>query len=1240
MTKSTLKAFFATLPLFMALAAYSEPQTRHLFGLHENHPYGVLTRSHETPHVKWADPYIQGPVKTLVLAPMWTQRETVELAQRLSLDFTPWMCSTYFEVAPAYLEHEARYFFPPAGMLYEHLNAYLAPGSDFDVIVIGKLHWAMLPPESRLALLKKVANGTGLVFVNPPEIDDELDVVFNKFPADDDGAILEGVPLGALPRFEKLTADQLIRVSTFGSGRVVRITYDEPAMVSEDGNAYDGLNFLHSLTPRWVDPDFQSRWTIDHDPLFETFYYDYYHSVVARAVLWAARMEPGVRFAALETAPDFDREELHSASINLVLRRGDSAVEEVRAKISFRNTHGETLAANETTLTFGSAMTVAVKFPFPVLAAGTVFADVWVADVQGKKIINWGSLAFDVNADIAILGLSQTESSIARGDEITGELKTTRPLEKGERLVVCLWDSLGREIVRVQPPPQGVEHSFSMGNADPHVILHELRAAVWRAGEVVTESRHWFPIRKGSDPYDFSSVLWSMPKNDMISHFMLKKLRDEDHGDAIDVSWRGHLLRNRLPRDMKSDRMFPRAVELESKVYNLARADLQIMGYNYRFGVLGGDEKHQLNGPCFTDPEWLASIDEAFARDARVYGPYGPIGWTHGDESFLSEDPDVCWSPSCLAGFRKYLHFAYGDLASLNDSWAGNWKSWDEILPGTFEAARESGNYPPWFDHKCFMNTAFSGLYNRAGAALETGDAGARSGFDGPKGFWWPNGGIDWWQLCKTRGVLQAYNESGELEVFRSFADPRSLRGAWYGSYGDNFSRPTGVKASHYIVWNSLFNQANSSWFWTMGVPGPLSGYAPDLTSLPYFASRTEALREIKSGVGKMILSSRRENDGIAIHYSDASRIADSLAAEKVEEGSKAFVANLRYYRHMLEANGLGYDFVSYEQVERGKLLRDEFRLLILPYSRAISDKEADQIKRFAEAGGMVIADLVPGIMDDHARVRKASSLSELFTAEKSATETPLLEQLSWKSFGKGKAILIGDRSRNCGISVYGFATDFEGRLGPHIEAFRSILSDHTTIRPSVSVTPRAPGNSLPPTVVRRFTEDGVEVVTLLRYFFAENHMAYPSRVTFDRRSHLYDVRNRDYLGFLDAIDTDISHKAHVYAMLPYRVKEVEVSLPQEECRVGESAAVTISIVVEGSGPKATRHCVRIRVIDPDGNEVRHYARNIMTEEGQCTARIRFALNDPPGEYKLMGRDVLSGIEGSRTIELMKGASQ
>ena len=63
----------------------------------ENYNYDKLYDYVETPHVKWAKPYYQGEIKCLVIASLGSQRETVELAQRLSLKYTPFMIISRYD---------------------------------------------------------------------------------------------------------------------------------------------------------------------------------------------------------------------------------------------------------------------------------------------------------------------------------------------------------------------------------------------------------------------------------------------------------------------------------------------------------------------------------------------------------------------------------------------------------------------------------------------------------------------------------------------------------------------------------------------------------------------------------------------------------------------------------------------------------------------------------------------------------------------------------------------------------------------------------------------------------------------------------------------------------------------------------------------------------------------------------------------------------------------------------------
>lgn len=78
-----------------------------------------------------------------------------------------------------------------------------------------------------------------------------------------------------------------------------------------------------------------------------------------------------------------------------------------------------------------------------------------------------------------------------------------------------------------------------------------------------------------------------------------------------------------------------------------------------------------------------------------------------------------------------------------------------------------------------------------------------------------------------------------------------------------------------------------------------------------------------------------------------------------------------------LEKQGVQFRFLASPQIESGEL--DKYRVLILPYSIALSDAEAKAIERFIERGGTVYADDQTGRMDERCHWRKP----QLFAGER-----------------------------------------------------------------------------------------------------------------------------------------------------------------------------------------------------------------------------------------------------------------
>lgn len=74
---------------------------------------------------------------------------------------------------------------------------------------------------------------------------------------------------------------------------------------------------------------------------------------------------------------------------------------------------------------------------------------------------------------------------------------------------------------------------------------------------------------------------------------------------------------------------------------------------------------------------------------------------------------------------------------------------------------------------------------------------------------------------------------------------------------------------------------------------------------------------------------------------------------------------------------------IATQQIETSELAERDFKVLILPYSIALSAAETDAIASFAGNGGMVVADMQTGIMDEHCKLHASGSLDGLFGIER-----------------------------------------------------------------------------------------------------------------------------------------------------------------------------------------------------------------------------------------------------------------
>ena len=170
-----------------------------------------------TPHITWAKPASDGPVKALFIVWRGGMRELVELSQRMDLEYT---C---LPTADARTFCEDKDSYNPGWRDLETMtnDAEQKLKDSYDVIVMANVNWSCFPLMMRYWILKKVKDGTPLIaLVNTP--DDYLKRATAKKTKFELPAL---VPFKGLPAFSKqadLAAflNATCESSTFGKGKI------------------------------------------------------------------------------------------------------------------------------------------------------------------------------------------------------------------------------------------------------------------------------------------------------------------------------------------------------------------------------------------------------------------------------------------------------------------------------------------------------------------------------------------------------------------------------------------------------------------------------------------------------------------------------------------------------------------------------------------------------------------------------------------------------------------------------------------------------------------------------------------------------------------------------------------------------------------------------------------------------------------------------------------------------------
>jgi hypothetical protein len=404
----------------------------------------------------------------------------------------------------------------------------------------------------------------------------------------------------------------------------------------------------------------------------------------------------------------------------------------------------------------------------------------------------------------------------------------------------------------------------------------------------------------------------------------------------------------------------------------------------------------QVRPHSLADPKTIETL-KGWLRDNVGTTKKGLVyAYAFDDEISLGafNDPvEVDIHPLSVAWYRRWLTQRYGNIQNLNAAWATAFASFDEVEPLGFDEARKTASRPPlaawnlsrWMEWRHFMDYQFAQVLADLTRYTNTLDPTTPAGFVGgqqPSAY----GGYDYALLSRVVQWMEATDLGDTNEILRSFWNrPRRVQVQTYGARARQ-------KKNIWILWHRLAhgNQATIAWpeGWMRDSPSGTRELSPVIEQL------APTFREIQGRAGEFIIhpDSYLETDPIGLYYSHPS-IRAGWAMDSIVHGAtwpkrstsiddaNLSSAHLRLsWCKLLEDLGYQYDFLSYLDVKEGRLdLSNHFKVIILPQTICLSDREAQALRRFVHSGGLLIADTLCGLLSETGRGRPAGALDEVF---------------------------------------------------------------------------------------------------------------------------------------------------------------------------------------------------------------------------------------------------------------------
>jgi len=434
----------------------------------------------------------------------------------------------------------------------------------------------------------------------------------------------------------------------------------------------------------------------------------------------------------------------------------------------------------------------------------------------------------------------------------------------------------------------------------------------------------------------------------------------------------------------------------------------------------------------------------------------------------------------------------------------------------------------------------------------------------------------------------------------------------------------------------------------------------PTLDFAPAIVDLTDEMRPVRRGLGDLILQSKPTHSGIAVFYSVPSALANRL--ENGREFTPPDQTHQNWTRLTYEL-GLDFRYVTSAMVKQGALDTKEFKAVLLPMSQALSPEEAEAIRKFVNAGGVVIADVRPGIYDGHCKPIMPGALDDVFGIKRTgrgkgvrmpvaikaslgdqaidfqaaqAIADPEVEPATAQALAlsdKTPLLLTNQLGAGCAI-LLNFQLLSDKPEDSQTVAARQLLKalySSAGVKASVSATD-SNGGPLPLTETRIWQNGDGLVFGMWRqmkcaWFSPDKDTSagepVPAKVTLPEARHVYDLRAQKYLGNVTEINTALRWgRANFFMALPYEIKGVEVALSSAEPKPGQ--VITADIRLQIPAQAKERHAVWVEITDPQGQDALWGRQVVILNNGAAQVQVPVAYNDAPGKWTLRATELFS----------------